>query len=233
VLFLSFTFLGTNNSSLVLIPRHDQVMSNLATGSSGEVKFKIGLVGETGVGKSCLLLRFCDNEFFTEDDKYSIGVDYKYKSVEVKDKHVKLQIYDTAGQERFRTVTASFYRGAHGILLVYDLTEKDSFSTRVEEWIKEIKNYAPDNTPIVFVGNKVDKADKRAVSTETAKEFAEKHNLKYLETSAKDGTNVNEAFMALAEQIVELKYNKESRSSGPVLSQENSNRGSKKKCIII
>lgn len=206
-----------------------------ALSSSSEVKFKIGLVGESGVGKSCLLVRWVDNDFFTEDDKYTIGVDYKFKSVTVKDKNVKLQIYDTAGQERFRTVTASFYRGAHGILLVYDITEKESFGTRVEEWLKEIKNYTPDNTPIVFVGNKCDLSDtKRSVDRAAAVAFAEKHSLKYIETSAKDGTNVNEAFMLLAERIVEVKYNKDAPTSkpGPSLSK---NTEPKKKggCVLI
>jgi Ras-related protein Rab-1A len=189
-------------------------MSSLDS-KGGDVKFKIGLVGESGVGKSCLLVRWVDNDFFTEDDKYTIGVDYKFKQVQVKDKNVKLQIYDTAGQERFRTVTASFYRGAHGILLVYDITQKDSFETRVEEWLKEIRNYTPDNTPIVLVGNKLDIKDKRAVDYETAKAWADKNNLKYFETSAKDGTNVNEAFMSLSEKIVELKFNKDSSKPAP------------------
>jgi len=172
----------------------------------GETKLKIGLVGESGVGKSCLLVRWVDNEFFEADDKFTIGVDYKMKSVTVKDIPVKLQIYDTAGQERFRTVTASFYRGAHGILLVYDITDKESFGNRVEEWLREIKNYTPDKTPIVFVGNKVDLKDKRTVDESAARAFAEKHGLKYMETSAKENINVNEAFMSLAELIVEQKF---------------------------
>jgi len=195
--------------------------SNLEKGSTGEVKFKVGLVGESGVGKSCLLVRWVDNDFFTEDDKYTIGVDYKFKSVSVKDKNVKLQIYDTAGQERFRTVTASFYRGAHGILLVYDITDKESFGARVEEWLKEIKNYTPDHTPIIFVGNKCDLESKRAVDHATAKAFADKHNLHFIETSAKEGTNVDEAFMALAERIVDVKYSGTKSNTvtvGPALS---------------
>lgn len=186
-------------------------MTNL---NSAEIKFKVGLVGESGVGKSCLLIRWVDDDFFTEDDKYTIGVDYKFKSVQVKDKNVKLQIYDTAGQERFRTVTASFYRGAHGILLVYDITDKESFGNRVEEWLKEIRNYTPENTPIIFVGNKLDLADKRVIDTSAAKAFAEKNNLRYFETSAKDGTGVNEAFMCLAEGVVNVKFN-----TGPTVSK--------------
>jgi len=213
-------------------------MANLQA-SQTEVKFKIGLVGESGVGKSCLLVRWVDNDFFTEDDKYTIGVDYKFKSVTIKDKNVKLQIYDTAGQERFRTVTASFYRGAHGILLVYDITDKESFGTRVEEWLKEIKNYTPDNTPIVLIGNKCDLESKRSVDQSIAKAFAEKHNLRFMETSAKDGTNVNDAFMLLAEKVVDVKFNKESTSGapkqgGPQLSKPAQTTEKKKGgCIVI
>jgi len=150
----------------------------------GEIKYKIGLVGESGVGKSCLLVRWVDNDFFEADDKYTIGVDFKYKTVQVKDKSIKLQIHDTAGQERFRTVTASFYRGAHGILLVFDITDKESFEGKVTEWLREVRNYTPDNTPVVLVGNKVDKADKRVVDHDTAKQFADQNKLKYFETSA-------------------------------------------------
>jgi len=222
-------------------------MSNLEKAPSGEVKFKVGLVGESGVGKSCLLVRWVDNDFFIEDDKYTIGVDYKFKSIVVKDKNVKLQIYDTAGQERFRTVTASFYRGAHGILLVYDITDKESFGARVEEWLKEIKNYTPDHTPIIFVGNKCDLESKRAVDQATAKAFADKHNLKFIETSAKEGTNVDEAFMSLAERIVDVKYGNATKNTvtvGPVVStntgknSDNNNGTTKKddkkcKCVLM
>jgi len=196
--------------------------------------FKYIIIGDTGVGKSCLLVRWVDNDFFTEDDKFTIGVDYKFKLVTVKDKNVKLQIYDTAGQERFRTVTASFYRGAHGILLVYDITDKETFGSRMEEWLKEIKNYTPDNTPIVLVGNKLDLAgEKRSVEQSQAKAFAEKHGLKYMETSAKDGTNVNEAFMSLAEKIVDFKYNKDVPKGTVPVSNSQQSSGKKSKCIII
>eukprot|EP01119_Soliformovum_irregulare_P002683 TRINITY_DN12940_c0_g1_i1.p1 TRINITY_DN12940_c0_g1~~TRINITY_DN12940_c0_g1_i1.p1 ORF type:complete len:203 (-),score=23.18 TRINITY_DN12940_c0_g1_i1:49-657(-) len=181
-------------------------MANLAPQNKDEIKLKIGLVGESGVGKSCCLVRWVDDDFFEADDKYTIGVDFKYKLVTVSGKQVKLQIYDTAGQERFRTVTASFYRGAHGILLVYDITDAQSFHEKVTEWMREIRSYTPANTPVVFIGNKVDLAAKRAVDFDTAKQFAEKEGIIYMETSAKDGTNINEAFMTLAEKIVETKY---------------------------
>jgi len=200
----------------------------------GEIKYKIGLVGESGVGKSCLLVRWVDNDFFEADDKYTIGVDFKYKTVQVKDKSIKLQIHDTAGQERFRTVTASFYRGAHGILLVFDITDKESFEGKVTEWLREVRNYTPDNTPVVLVGNKLDKADERAVDHETAKQFADQNKLRYFETSAKEGTNVNEAFMALTQQIVDQKMGGskvDSETIVPVVSSKT--KKEKSRCMIL
>jgi len=177
-------------------------MSNLEKAPSGEVKFKVGLVGESGVGKSCLLVRWVDNDFFIEDDKYTIGVDYKFKSIVVKDKNVKLQIYDTAGQERFRTVTASFYRGAHGILLTYDVTDASSFLA-VERWLRDIQCYAKDDTPVVLIGNKCDRTSQRQVSKEAAQKFADSHHMKYYEASAKLGSGVEEAFLGLAQEVKE------------------------------
>jgi len=180
-------------------------MSNLT--SDGELKLKIGLVGETGVGKSCLLVRYVDGEFFEDADKFTLGVDFKYKTVRVDDKDIKLQIHDTAGQERFRTVTASFYRGAQGILIVYDIcANKDSFESKVTEWLSEVRKYTPDGTPVVLVGNKLDKKASRVISYEDAQAFAEKERLPYIETSAKDNTNVTEAFLLLARAIAKNKF---------------------------
>jgi len=182
-------------------------------GGDGEIKWKVGLVGESGVGKSCLLLRFCDNDFFDDNDKYTIGVDFKLKPLTVKGTAVKLQIHDTAGQERFRTVTASFYRGANGILLVFDMTQKDSFE-KISDWLQEVRNYTPENTPIMLVANKSDLADRRTVSEDAARDFAQKNKLTYFETSAKTGSNVNETFQSLAEQIGTIKLNKAATNGG-------------------
>jgi len=173
---------------------------------SQELKLKIGLVGESGVGKSCCLVRWVDDDFFEADDKYTIGVDYKIKSVKLSDgRSAKLQIYDTAGQERFRTVTASFYRGAHGILLVFDVTDLSSFE-KAADWLREIRNYTPEGTPVVLVGNKNDLVHKRVVENSTAKEWALKEGITYHDASAKNGSNINESFMALTEQIVIVKF---------------------------
>jgi Ras-related protein Rab-1A len=161
--------------------------------------FKLLLIGDSGVGKSCLLLRFADDTY-TESYISTIGVDFKIRTIELDAKTVKLQIWDTAGQERFRTITSSYYRGAHGIIIVYDVTDRQSFQN-VEHWLKEIDKYATGNVNKLLVGNKSDLQSKKVVSYEEAKEFADKHGFKFLETSAKNSHNVEQAFQTMASEI--------------------------------
>eukprot|EP00903_Cladosiphon_okamuranus_P015011 g13890.t1 len=161
--------------------------------------FKLLLIGDSGVGKSCLLLRFADDTY-TESYISTIGVDFKIRTIELDSKTIKLQIWDTAGQERFRTITSSYYRGAHGIIVVYDVTDKESFNN-VKQWLHEIDRYACENVNKLLVGNKNDLEAKRAVTTEEAKAFADTLGIEFLETSAKNATNVEKAFMMMASQI--------------------------------
>ncbi|KAJ8601037.1 hypothetical protein CTAYLR_007970 [Chrysophaeum taylorii] len=161
--------------------------------------FKLLLIGDSGVGKSCLLLRFADDTY-TESYISTIGVDFKIRTIELEGKTIKLQIWDTAGQERFRTITSSYYRGAHGIIVVFDVTDTESFNN-VKQWLHEIDRYACQNVKKLLVGNKCDLASKRAVPTEQAKEFADSLGIHYLETSAKNSTNVEKAFTTMAGQI--------------------------------
>ncbi|SCU90980.1 LANO_0D10418g1_1 [Lachancea nothofagi CBS 11611] len=161
--------------------------------------FKLLLIGDSGVGKSCLLLRFSDDTY-TNDYISTIGVDFKIKTVELDGKTVKLQIWDTAGQERFRTITSSYYRGAHGIIIVYDVTDHDSFND-VKMWLQEIDRYATAGVLKLMVGNKCDLQDKRMVEYDVAKEFADSLQIPFLETSALDSSNVEEAFLTMAKQI--------------------------------
>ncbi|KAI3870794.1 hypothetical protein C5167_013419 [Papaver somniferum] len=161
--------------------------------------FKLLLIGDSSVGKSCLLLRFADDSYV---DSYisTIGVDFKIRTVELDGKTVKLQIWDTAGQERFRTITSSYYRGAHGIIIVYDVTDMESFNN-VKQWLNEIDRYANDSVCKLLVGNKSDLVDKKVVDTETAKAFADSLGIPFLETSAKEGSNVEQAFLTMAAEI--------------------------------
>jgi len=161
--------------------------------------FKLLLIGDSGVGKSCLLLRFADDTY-TESFISTIGVDFKIRTVELDHKTIKLQIWDTAGQERFRTITSSYYRGAHGIIVVYDVTDMESFNN-VKTWLSEIDKYATDKVNKLLVGNKCDLVVKKVVDYNTAKEFADSLRIPFLETSAKNATNVEQAFMTMTAEI--------------------------------
>jgi len=171
----------------------------MSAASEYDYLFKLLLIGDSGVGKSCLLLRFADHAY-TESYISTIGVDFKIRTIDLDGKTIKLQIWDTAGQERFRTITSSYYRGAHGIIVVYDVTDMDSFNN-VKQWLNEIDRYACENVNKLLVGNKCDLVHKRVVDTETAKAFAEKLEIPFLETSAKAATNVEKAFLTMAAEI--------------------------------
>jgi Ras-related protein Rab-1A len=123
-----------------------------ADGQDYEYLFKLLLIGNSGVGKSCILMRYADNSF-TENFFNTIGVDFKIKTINLNDQVIKMQIWDTAGQDRFRTLTSSYYRGAHGIIIVYDVTNKDSFDN-VRQWMQEIEKFASENVNKLLVGNK-------------------------------------------------------------------------------
>ncbi|KAK4789414.1 hypothetical protein SAY86_020733 [Trapa natans] len=161
--------------------------------------FKLLLIGDSGVGKSCLLLRFSDDSYL-ESYISTIGVDFKIRTVEQDGKTIKLQIWDTAGQERFRTITSSYYRGAHGIIVVYDVTDQESFNN-VKQWLSEIDRYASENVNKLLVGNKSDLSAQKVVSYETAKALADEIGIPFMETSAKNSTNVEQAFMAMTAAI--------------------------------
>ncbi|CAN8274632.1 unnamed protein product [Cochlearia groenlandica] len=161
--------------------------------------FKLVLIGDSGVGKSNLLSRFTRNEFSIES-KSTIGVEFATKSVNVDDKIIKAQLWDTAGQERYRAITSAYYRGAVGALLVYDLTRHITFEN-VERWLKELRDHTDSNVVIMLVGNKADLRHLRATQTEEARSFSERENMFFMETSALDATNVEEAFTYVLTQI--------------------------------
>jgi len=161
--------------------------------------FKLLLIGDSGVGKSCILLRFADDTF-SESYISTIGVDFKIQTITIDGKIVKLQIWDTAGQERFRTITSSYYRGAQGIIIVYDVTDKESFQN-VKNWLEEIEQNAGTDVKKMLVGNKSDLRSSRVVDVETGKQLADKLDIPFIETSALDSTNVSEAFHLMAKEI--------------------------------
>lgn len=175
-------------------------MSNIAAATEYDYLFKLLLIGDSGVGKSCLLLRFAD-QTYTPNYISTIGVDFKIRTIDLDGKTIKLQIWDTAGQERFRTITSSYYRGAHGIIVVFDVSDIDSFNN-VKQWLNEIERYACEGVNKLLVGNKCDLPNKQ-VNTDTAREYAEQCAMPFLETSAKTGAQVEAAFMRMAGQIKE------------------------------
>ena len=165
-----------------------------------EFIFKVLLLGNSNVGKSSLFLRFVD-DIWNDTFVPTIGVDFKIKTFEIDSKKIKMQIWDTAGQERFKNIISSYYRGAHGILLLYDVTDKDSFKN-LSNWLIEIEKNASKNVLKVLIGNKSDLEDKRVISYNQGKEFADTYGLKFIETSAKKNLNVNEAFETLGREIM-------------------------------
>ncbi|OHS94230.1 GTP-binding protein yptV1 [Tritrichomonas foetus] len=157
--------------------------------------FKVLIIGDSGVGKSSLLLRFSDDMF---SDSYisTIGVDFKIRKIDLDDMVIKLQIWDTAGQDRFRSITQNYYRGSNGIIIVYDVTDRDSFD-HVGSWMNEIESRASSNVCVLLVGNKEDLGGKRAVSVEEGESLARSYGIPFLETSAKDATNVEKMFQKM------------------------------------
>ena len=184
----------------------------MATPQDYDYLFKVLLIGNSSVGKSSLLLRFVDNQW---SDLFvpTIGVDFKIRTMEIDNKNVKLQIWDTAGQERFKNITASYYRGAHGIFVVYDISDTESFKN-INNWLIEIEKNANKNVYKILVGNKCDLEDKRTVSYQQGKELAETYGMQFIETSAKSNTNVDEAFRLLGKEVMKLSLNDKEKNFG-------------------
>jgi small GTP-binding protein len=170
--------------------------------------FKILLLGDSSVGKTCLLLRYSDDTF-TENHISTIGLDYRFKLVTLEnDKKVKLQIWDTAGQDRFRAITKNYYKGAHGIILVYDVTNINSFNN-IKSWVSQIKENTTDKIKITLVGNKIDNEENRKISYEEGLKLATEYDAKFFETSAKENIRVTEVFNYITEEINNQNMKKE------------------------
>lgn len=177
-----------------------------------ESSYKIMLIGDSGVGKTCLLVRFKDDTFLTCNFIATVGIDFKNKIVTIDNKKCKLQIWDTAGQERFRSVTHAYYRDAQALLLLYDVTNQSSFDN-IRAWLSEIKQYAEEDVVIMLLGNKVDKPN-RVITKEQGEKLAKQYEVSFMETSAKTGQNVELAFMAVARALISKQMNVNNHQSG-------------------
>lgn len=163
--------------------------------------FKYIIIGDTGVGKSCLLLQFTDKRFQPVHD-LTIGVEFGARMITIDGKQIKLQIWDTAGQEAFRSITRSYYRGAAGALLVYDITRRETFN-HLTTWLEDARQHSNSNMVIMLIGNKSDLDSRREVKKEEGEAFAREHGLVFMETSARTAANVEEAFINTAKEIYE------------------------------
>ena len=165
-------------------------------GQSYDYLFKLVILGDPSVGKTSIINRYVDKTF-TTSYVGSIGIDFKINQIELDNQIIKLQIWDTAGQERFRSITAAYYRGAHAIILVFDIHVRVSFE-RLVGWIENIKKYASEHVFVILVGNKHDLEEQRTVTSTEAKKFARKNDMEYFEVSAKTGEQITEIFDATA-----------------------------------
>ena len=196
---------------------------------------KILTLGDTLVGKSSIVLRFSDNRF---DDNHlaTIGIDYKTKYIKVKDASVKVLLWDTAGQEKFRNIARQYYKGANGVLLIYDVCDRKTYE-RIGFWMDELKqNNEIEQLYIILVGNKIDLEEKRVVTREEAEKYAEDNNINYIEVSAKTGEGIldlfNEVTKGTMDKVFNDQDNNEDKEKIKTYLDTNNNRKRKKKCCM-
>ncbi len=196
---------------------------------SNENVYKVLLLGDTTVGKTCFLMKYTDKTF-QEVHMSTIGLDYRLKTKTLKSgKNVKLQIWDTAGQDRFRSITKNYYKSANGIILIYDVTSLLTYEN-VKTWISQIREEAPQNVVIFIAGNKIDMEEERKVKTEDGIKLADEYGFLFFETSAKNDININETFEDLVEEIDKVHSKLDVNNSGIIVKNKLYKGNSKNGC---
>ena len=190
--------------------------------------FKFIIVGNSAVGKSCLLLRFDEDRFQPIHDM-TVGVTFSIKMVHIDGQDVKVQIWDTAGQEIFRSITRSYYRDSACAFIVYDITDQTSFN-KVEDWIHDVRNLAPSDCLLVLVGNKLDLESQRVIKTDQAQELADKHGIMFFETSAQSGQNVETLFSDCVSAVYQRAKAIQGENSPPQTSLNSPKQPEKDQC---
>lgn len=186
--------------------------------------FKILLIGDSGVGKTCILCRFANNEF-NRSHISTIGIDFKMKTVVVGGKRIRVQMWDTAGQERYETITTQYYRRAQGIILVYDITRQETFKN-IRKWLRYVDEHANNNVQRLLLANKCDAEDERAVWKDQGARLAAEKNIKFFETSAQSNINIDEAFTEICQQILHAMNDPSNQNGNSSLSSANGKAGS-------
>ena len=196
--------------------------------NENEERINIMTLGNSEVGKTCYIVKYTE-DFFQELYLTTVGIDFKVKTETINNKQYKLFLYDTTGQEKYKSIALNIIRNAQGIILMYDITNKKSFES-IPEWIKSIRDSKGDNFPMILLGNKLDKEDIRIISEKEGKELADEYGIKFFETSNKTGVNVQEAGKALVNEILKNKEN-ELKDSSINISSNNSKLSSKKSVL--
>ena len=192
--------------------------------------YKILLIGDLSVGKSSVILRYIE-DYFSGNMMSSIGVDFKTKQIEINDRLIKMQIWDTAGHEKFRTITTSYYKSAHAIIVLYDITDINTFE-HVKNWMIDIDKFAKAGVLRLLIGNKIDLNDNRQVTKEAGETLANKYGVNFFEVSAKDNININELFFETAKTLLEKNENMINNEFGSnvILNKNKVTLKKKKKC---